>query len=48
MIEEITIIAAHFEDTEQGDLLQLWVRQPREDIEFELKFDDGDDEEDFF
>lgn len=48
LIEEITIIAAHFEDTEQGDLLQLWVRQPREDIEFELKFDDGDDEEDFF
>lgn len=48
LIDEITIIAAKFEDTEEGDLLQLWVRQPREDIEFELKFDDGDDEEDFF
>ena len=48
LVDEITIIAAHFEDTEDGDLLQLWVRQPREDIEFELKFDDGDDEEDFF
>ena len=48
MTDEITIIAAHFEDTEDGDVLQLWVRQPREDIEFELKFDDGDDEEDFF
>ena len=48
LVDEITIIAAHFEDTNDGDLLQLWVRQPREDIEFELKFDDGDDEEDFF
>ena len=48
LVDEITIIAAHFEDTEDGDMLQLWVRQPREDIEFELKFDDGDDEEDFF
>jgi len=48
LTDEITIIAAHFEDTGEGDLLQLWVRQPREDIEFELKFDDGDDEEDFF
>ncbi|RLC99807.1 MAG: hypothetical protein DRI46_08810 [Chloroflexi bacterium] len=46
--DEITIIAAHFEETDEGDVLQLWVRQPREDVEFELKFDDGDDEEDFF
>jgi hypothetical protein len=48
LTDEITIIAANFEDTDEGDILQLWVRQPREDVEFELKFDDGDDEEDYF
>lgn len=47
LTDEITIIAAHFEETEDGDLLQLWVRQPREDVELELNFDDGDEEEDF-
>lgn len=47
LTNEIPIIAAHFEETDDGDLLQLWVRQPREDVEFELKFDDGDDEEDY-
>lgn len=46
--EEITIIAAHFEEADDGDLLQIWVRHPREDVEFEIKFDDGDDEEDYF
>ncbi len=48
LVEEITIIAAHFEETDEGDTIQLWVRQPREDVEFELKFDDSDDEEDYF
>jgi len=48
IIDEITILAAHSEETEDGDLIKLWVRQPREDVEFELKFDDGDDEEDYF
>lgn len=47
LTDEITIIAAHFEETDDGDLLQLWVRQPREDVEFELKFDDGDDDEEY-
>ena len=48
LVEEIAIIAANSEDTDDGDLIQLWVRQPREDVEFEIKFDDGDDEEDYF
>lgn len=48
LTDEIMIIAAHFEETDDGDLLQLWVQQPREDIEFEIKFDDGDDEEEYF
>ena len=48
LIDEITIIAAHPEETEDGDMIQLWVRQAREDVEFEIKFDDGDDEEDYF
>jgi hypothetical protein len=48
LTQEITIIAAHFEESEEGDLLQLWVRHPREDVEFEIKYDDGDDEEDYF
>ena len=48
LVDEIIIIAAHLEETEDGDMLQLWVRQPREDVEFELKFDDSEDEEDYF
>jgi len=48
LVDEITIVAAHLEDTEDGDMIRLWVRQPREDIEFELKFDDSEDEEDYF
>lgn len=48
LTDEIMIVAARFETTDDGDLLQLWVRQPREDIEFEIKFDDGDDEEEYF
>lgn len=48
LTDEILIAAARFEDTDDGDMLQLWVRQPREDIEFEIKFDDGDDEEEYF
>ena len=47
LTDEITIIAAHYEETDDGDLLQLWVRQPREDVEFEFKFDDNDEEEDY-
>jgi len=46
--DEITIIAAHFEESDEGDIIQLWVRQPREDVEFELKFDDSDDEDEYF
>lgn len=48
LVDEITIIAAHLEETENGDMIRLWVRQPREDVEFELKFDDSDDEEEYF
>jgi hypothetical protein len=48
LTDEITIIAAHFEETDDGDMLQLWVRQPREDVEMEFKFDDSDDEEEYF
>ena len=48
LTDEIPIIAANYEQTEEGDLLQLWVRQLREDVEFEIKYDDSDDEEDFF
>lgn len=46
--DEIPIIAAHHDQTEEGEILQLWVRQLREDVEFELKYDDGEDEEDYF
>ena len=48
LTDEITILAAHNEESDDGDLIQLWVRQPREDVEFELKFDDSDDEEEYF
>lgn len=48
LTDEIPIIAAHYDETEKGDILQLWVRQIREDVELEIKFDDSDDEEDLF
>ncbi len=48
LTDEITILAAHNEESDDGDLIQLWVRQPREDVEFELNFDDSDDEEEYF
>lgn len=48
LTDEIPIIAAHYDETEKGDILQLWVRQIREDVEFEIKYDEGDDEEDLF
>lgn len=47
LTDEITIIAAHYDETEDGDLLQIWVRGPREEVEFEFNFDDSDDEEDY-
>jgi hypothetical protein len=45
LTDEITIIAAHSEETDQGDMVQLWVRQPRDEVEFEIKFDDNDEED---
>jgi len=48
LTDEIPIIAAHYDETDRGDILQLWVREVREDMEFEIKFDDSDDEEDLF
>ncbi|MFO8035059.1 MAG: hypothetical protein R6U57_00300 [Anaerolineales bacterium] len=47
LIDEIPIIAAHYDETEKGDILQLWVRQLREDVEFEIKYDDSEDEDIF-
>lgn len=48
LTDEIPIIAAHADQSEDGEILQLWVRQLREEVEFELKYDDGEDEEDYF
>ncbi|MDZ7843294.1 MAG: hypothetical protein U5K99_00595 [Anaerolineales bacterium] len=48
LTDEIPIIAAHVDETDEGEVLQLWVRQLREEVEFELKFDDGDDEDEYF
>jgi len=44
LTDELPIIAAHADDTEEGEILQLWVRQIREDVEFELKYDDSEDD----
>ena len=42
--EEAQIIAARTVETEEGDLLVLWVRIPNDDVELEIGYDDEGDE----
>jgi len=46
--EEVPIVAARNVDTDNGDVLMLWVRLPNDEIELEIGYeDDFDDDEDF-
>ena len=44
--EEAPIVAARNVETDEGDVLILWVRVPEEDLEVEIAYDDESDEED--
>ena len=41
--EEAPIIAARNVETDEGDMLILWVRIPEDDIELEIAYEDDDD-----
>jgi hypothetical protein len=46
--EEAQIVAARNVETDEGDMLVLWVRIPNDDIELEIGYEDElDDEDDF-
>ena len=44
--EEAPIVAARNLETDEGDVLILWVRVPEEDLEVEIAYDEDNDEED--
>lgn len=44
--DEVPIVAARNQPTEEGDMLILWVRFPQKDVEMSIEYDDEDD--DFF
>ena len=44
--EQLPIVAAYCDETEEGDVVQLWLRLEREDIEIELEYDDEYDDDD--
>lgn len=44
--DQAPIIAARHVDTENGDLLMLWIRTPSEDVELELHYGSEDEEDD--
>lgn len=45
---EALIVASRFTESDDGQLLILWLRVPENEIEIELHYDDwGDDEDDF-
>lgn len=46
MTAEAPIVAARSIETDDGDMLVLWVRVPNEDLEVEIGFDDDFDDED--
>lgn len=50
LTDSLPIVAVHNEETEEGDRLQLWLQEEREEVEIELEFDefDDDDLEDLF
>lgn len=50
LTDQLPIVAIHHEETEEGDRLQLWLREEREEVEIELEYDeyDEDDLDDLF
>jgi hypothetical protein len=46
LIQNAPIVAARTLQTEEGDMLMLWVRLADQDAEIEIGYDDDEDEED--
>jgi hypothetical protein len=47
MEEQVPIVAARSIDTDQGQILYLWVRLEPEETEFEMDIDDDEEDSDF-
>jgi hypothetical protein len=48
LLEEAPIIAARSVETDEGDMLILWLRVPENDLELEIAYEDDFDDEDEF
>ncbi len=44
--DQLPIVAAYCKETEDGDVLQLWLRLEREDFEIEVEYSDDYDDDD--
>lgn len=44
---EAPIVAARIMETDEGDMLLLWLRLPDDSVELEIGYDDFDDEDDW-
>lgn len=45
LVLEVPIIAAKSSDSEDGQMLHLWVRLPDENVDIEFEYEDSDDDE---
>ncbi len=45
--DELPIVAAHSKKSEEGDVLQLWLRLERGDVEIEIEYIDDDFDDGF-
>lgn len=47
LIQQVPIVAARSVDTDEGNVLLLWVRLPEDEYEIEVDYDDDEGEDDF-
>jgi len=45
LVLEVPIIAARSTDSDDGQMLHLWVRLPDEEVDIEFEFEDSEDDE---
>jgi hypothetical protein len=45
LIQQVPIVAARAVDTDEGNVLLLWVRLPEDEYELEVGYDDDDDDD---
>jgi hypothetical protein len=47
LIQQVPIVAARTVDTDDGNVLMLWVRLPEDEYEIEVDYDDDEGDDDF-